>query len=71
MKYVKISEEEYRELLSAAHYAWALEQGGVDNWLWEPESVHDYINQYNTDHNTRCEYIEDIVDREVELSDFI
>ena len=48
-----------------------LEQGGVDNWSWEPESVHDYINQYNTDHNTRCEYIEDIVDREVELSDFI
>lgn len=71
MKYVKISEEEYRELLSAAHYAWALENGGVDNWEWCGESVRGYIDDYNAANQTQCEYIEDIVDREVKLSDFI
>lgn len=40
-KYYKISETDLLELLTAAHKFWALEGGGVDNWLWEADSRHD------------------------------
>ena len=45
IKYYRISETDLRELLTAAHYAWALENGGVDNWMWEADSRHDYLKQ--------------------------
>ena len=71
MKYYRIAEDELRELLYAAHYAWALENGGVDNWEWNGESVNDYLDAYNTANGTQCEDIEDIVEIEVKLSDIV
>lgn len=59
MKKFIICESELRDLLRAAHYAWALEAGGVDNWTWEGESVKDYCANYGVPH------IEDIVDKEI------
>ena len=64
-KYYYISETDLRELLAAAHYAWALECGGVDNWTWEGESRHDYLKQYNAEHGTNFEYFEELADCEV------
>ena len=52
IKYYRISETDLRELLRAAHLFWALESGGVDNWMWEADSRHDYLKQYNEDQGT-------------------
>lgn len=41
-KFVKISINELKELITAAHYFYALEQGGVDNWEWYGASLQDY-----------------------------
>lgn len=65
IKYYKISETDLRELLAAAHYAWALENGGVDNWTWEGESCRDYLKQYNAEQGTNFEYFEELADYEV------
>ena len=59
-KYYRISETDLRELLAAAHYAWALECGGVDNWTWEDDSRHDYLSQYNADQGTDFNNFEDL-----------
>ena len=62
MKYFKISELDLRELLKAANYAWALEQGGVDNWEWEWDARNSYVESYNQLNDTHFEYIEEIAD---------
>lgn len=67
-KYYKISETDLRELLTAAHYAWALESGGVDNWIWEADSRHDYLKQYNADQGTDFNDFEDLA--EYEMKDY-
>lgn len=67
-KYYKISETNLRELLTAAHYAWALEGGGVDNWTWEADSRHDYLKQYNADQGTDFNDFEDLA--EYEMKDY-
>lgn len=64
-KYYKISETDLRELLTAAHYAWALEVGGVDNWTWEADSRHDYLKQYNADQGTSFDDFEDLAEHEM------
>lgn len=43
MKYYRIPEHTLRELLEAAHKCVALESGGVDNWEWYSDSIHDYV----------------------------
>ena len=64
-KYYRVSEEDLRELLTAAHYAWALENGGVDNWTWEADSRHDYLSQYNADQGTDFDDFEDLATHEM------
>ena len=64
-KYYRVLEEDLRELLSAAHYAWALECGGVDNWTWEADSRHDYLSQYNADQGTDFDNFEDLAAHEL------
>ena len=68
MKYYKIDEATLRDLLIAANHYWALEGGGVDNWMWESESRHDYIDAYNNANGTNYEDIEEIA--EAELGDY-
>ena len=65
IKYYRISETDLRELLTAAHYAWALECGGVDNWTWEADSRHDYLSQYNADQGTNFDNFEDLAAHEM------
>ena len=64
-KYYSISEIDLRELLAAAHYAWALENGGVDNWTWEADSRHDYLKQYNEDQGTDFDDLGDLATHEM------
>ena len=64
-KYYRVSETDLRELLAAAHYAWALENGGVDNWTWEADSRHDYLQQYNADQGTDFDNFEDLAAQEM------
>ena len=64
-KYYKISETDLRELLTAAHQFWALDGGGVDNWMWCGESCCDYLNQYNTDQGTDFNDFEDLAEYEM------
>ena len=40
--YIAISVEEYQELLASSMKLCALEGGGVDNWEWYGESLHDF-----------------------------
>ena len=65
IKYYRISETDLRELLTAAHYAWAREGGGVDNWTWEADSRHDYLSQYNADQGTDFDDFEDLATHEM------
>ena len=64
-KYYRVSETDLRELLAAAHYAWALENGGVDNWTWEADSRYDYLQQYNADQGTDFDNFEDLAAQEM------
>ena len=66
IKYYKISETDLRELLAAAHYAWALDGGGVDNWTWEADSRHDYLSQYNADQGTDFDNFGDLAEHEMQ-----
>lgn len=65
IKYYKISETDLRELLTAAHQFWALDGGGVDNWMWCGESCCDYLNQYNADQGTDFDDFEDLAEHEM------
>ena len=66
IKYYRISETDLRELLTAAHLFWALENGGVDNWIWCGESCCDYLNQCNADQNTDFDNFEKLVAHEMQ-----
>lgn len=63
MKRYIVNEKELKELLSGYFYALALENGGVDNWQWESESQHDFINEYNNCNNTDFDSIEEIAEK--------
>ena len=65
IKYYRISETDLRELLTAAHQFWALEGGGVDNWMWCGESCCDYLDQYNADQGTDFDDFEDLAEHEM------
>lgn len=45
MKEYRISREELLELLEARNRLAALESGGVDNWSWYSDSLHDYLKE--------------------------
>ena len=65
MRFYKIDEATLRDLLAGAHHYWALENGGVDNWMWESDSRNDYIDTYNNANGTNYEDIEEIVEAEI------
>ena len=44
-KYRCVPEKELLEILEAANKYWALENGGVDNWNWYCDSLHDYLEK--------------------------
>ena len=64
----KVPESKLRYLLRQAMTYEALEAGGVDNWTWYGERIHNYVRDYfdeeNIDDEDLC--IEDIVDKEIE-----
>ena len=62
MKHYIVSEKELLELLKGYFYGVALESGGVDNWEWESDSRHDFIDSYNQSNNAHCTSIEEIAD---------
>ena len=39
---VTISKKQYQELLKDSLKLQALDMGGVDNWAWYDEAMHDY-----------------------------
>jgi hypothetical protein len=45
MEEYRISREELLELLEARNRLAALESGGVDNWNWYSDSLHDYLKE--------------------------
>lgn len=63
---VVISKERLLELLGAEHELKALNGGGVDNWQWYSEVTIDYIDEYNDEHSTNCEWFDDIAKDELE-----
>jgi len=55
---IKISLDEYKDLLACKHELLALQSGGVDNWTWEGESRRDYINDYINDDKYFRKYLQ-------------
>ena len=66
---LEIDEKVLSDLLVGYHKYIALESGGVDNWMWYCDSINDYIKEYNAEHNTNFEYIEEIVKWELSQED--
>ena len=59
----KVSESELRYLVRCRCQLEALEAGGVDNWTWYGESMHNYVRDYFDDelpNEDPC--IEDVVE---------
>ena len=46
--FVKISAKTLADLLTRANKLAALESGGVDNWTWYGESIHEFENEYGS-----------------------
>jgi hypothetical protein len=65
MKYYKISEKALRELITAANQFYALECGGVDNWMWCGESCCDFLRQCGEDASREFEDFEELTDYEI------
>ena len=65
LRYYKISEPELRELIINANYYLALEAGGVDNWDWYSESIHDFISMCSDVDSVEYEDMEEIVEAEL------
>lgn len=61
-----IKKEELARLLADSYRLSALQAGGVDNWDWYSESIHDFLDDCETDDETEYESIDDIADAEVE-----
>ena len=55
---IKISLDEYKDLLACKHELLALQSGGVDNWTWEGESRRDYINDFVNNDKYFREYLQ-------------
>lgn len=55
-----ISESELRDLLTNTYKLIALESGGVDNWEWYGESIHNFLNRFADENNLSTEDREDL-----------
>lgn len=69
--YRKIEENALRQLLVAAHNYWALEHGGIDNWDWYGESVHDYVSDCIVADEQYYDSIEDISEADLKSYDIL
>jgi hypothetical protein len=65
LRYYRISEPDLRELLMAAYTYNALEAGGVDNWDWYGESIHDFIDACSDIDGVQYEDMEEIVESSI------
>ena len=65
MKYYRISENNLKELLYQANRAYALDGGGVDNWMWAGESVCDFIETCSKECQQEFTCLGDIVEYEL------
>ena len=65
LRYYRISEPDLRELLMAAYTYNALEAGGVDNWHWFSESIHDFIDACSDIDEVHYEDMEEIVESSI------
>lgn len=71
-KLVKISKSKLIRLLNAEMELEALQAGGVDNWTWYSESLHDYVkgyleeNEIDEDEVSEGFCIHDIAEKEAE-----
>lgn len=55
MKYYKISEEDLIDLLEASYLLDALTAGGVDNWEWYSDSIHEHLDMVRKETNWNYE----------------
>lgn len=62
--YFKISKDELFTLLKNNHMLKALQQAGVDNWIWYGDALNDYLSFYKNDLGIET------YDPDGELSDF-
>ena len=58
--YHLIEEKELIEILTGYYTFLALEAGGVDNWPWAGDSVHDFVQACIEEQNQYFDSIEDI-----------
>lgn len=68
-KFYKISEKDLIHLLYYCCKFDALECGGVDNWEYYSESIHEYVEEYKEENNIPKEEefdLENIVYKEIE-----
>lgn len=54
--------ESYKKLLYDAYKYQALRDAGVDNWTWYSDALCDWIDNFNSEHNTICETVKECVD---------
>lgn len=67
-KFYKVSEKELKVFINCKNRLEALECGGVDNWEYYGESIHEYVKDYKEENNIPKEeefYLYDITDEEI------
>ena len=57
-----IGEKRLLDLIRAELKLSALESGGVDNWTWYSDSMHDYCNDYIKENNINVDNYKDFFD---------
>lgn len=69
-KYYKISEGDLKYFIRCRAKLEALEAGGVDNWSWYGDSIHDYLidmaKEYKIDTEEDFIDFDDIANREIQ-----
>lgn len=56
-KYYKVHEPVLLSLLEESNRLYALEKGGVDNWMWYGDSFLDYLQEYCKDNGIDPEQV--------------
>ena len=59
-KFFKITEKRLKELLASEAKLIALESGGVDNWGWYGDSIHDFFADYIEERGLQQEVYHDM-----------
>lgn len=64
-QYRKVPEMTLREMMIGYYNYLALEQGGVDDWVWAGDSISNFINDAIVIEEKHFDSIEDIVDHDM------